>query len=120
MSILEQKSKDQAVRALVLPILLYGSETWSISARVRAHLNSFSTMELRRQLTYIEEVLVFGFRIKGSFEITEEEECCKITTQCDAITMNSNMKSSCLRNPLYFHMIISFIFCSFDIQKIEL
>ena len=39
-------------RALVLPFLLYDSETRSIGARERSRLNSFSTLALRRIMDY--------------------------------------------------------------------
>ena len=38
--------------ALVFPVLLYDSETWSIGARERGRLNSFSTRALRRIMGY--------------------------------------------------------------------
>ena len=47
-----RRTKIRLFRALVLPVLLYGSETWSIGARERGRLNSFSTRALRRIMGY--------------------------------------------------------------------
>ena len=39
-------------RSLVLPILLYGCETWNLTRDLRQRLNSFGTRSLRRILGY--------------------------------------------------------------------
>ena len=48
-----RRTKIRLFRALVLPVLLYGSETWSIGVHEQGRLNSFSTRALRR---------IMGFR----------------------------------------------------------
>ena len=47
-----RKTKVRAFRALVLPVLLYSCETWTLTSGLRGRLNSFSTMALRRILGY--------------------------------------------------------------------
>ena len=39
-------------RASVLPVLLYGRETWTVTSDLRWSLNSFGTRTLRRILVY--------------------------------------------------------------------
>ena len=45
-------SKIGLFRALVLPVLLYGGETWSIGAPERGRLSSLGTRALRRSMGY--------------------------------------------------------------------
>jgi hypothetical protein len=45
---LSKKTKIRVFKILILPVLLYGSETWTMSAALRARLNAFVTRSLRR------------------------------------------------------------------------
>ena len=47
-----KRSKVQVFRTLVLPVLLYGCEAWTLTRSLRQRLNSFGTMSLRRILGY--------------------------------------------------------------------
>ena len=47
-----RRTKVRVFRALVLPVLLYSCETWTLTSELRRRLNSFSTMALRRILGY--------------------------------------------------------------------
>ena len=47
-----RRTKVQVFRVLVLPILLYGCETWTLTSSLKRRLNSFSTVSLRRILGY--------------------------------------------------------------------
>ncbi|KAG2461630.1 YSM6 protein, partial [Polypterus senegalus] len=47
-----KRTKDQVFRPLVLPVLLYGYETWILSSDLRRRLDSFGTVSLRRILGY--------------------------------------------------------------------
>ena len=55
-----QKFKDQIYRTIILPVVLYGCETWSLTLREERKLRVFENMVLRR---------IFGPRRD---EITEE------------------------------------------------
>ena len=44
--------KVRFFRTLVLPLLLYGCETWTLTRDLRRRLNSFGTRSLRRILGY--------------------------------------------------------------------
>ena len=44
--------KVRVFRSLVLPVLLYGCETWTLTRDLRRRLNSFGTRSLRRILGY--------------------------------------------------------------------
>ena len=46
------RTKVQVFRSLVLPVLLYGSETWTLTRDLRWRLNSFGTRLLWRNLGY--------------------------------------------------------------------
>ncbi len=45
---LTKRSKVRAFRSLVLPVLLYGCETWTLTKGLRNRLNAFGTRALRR------------------------------------------------------------------------
>ena len=45
-------TKLRVYRALVLPVLLYGCETWTLTKTLRNRLNAFGTRSLRRILGY--------------------------------------------------------------------
>ena len=47
-----RRMKVQVFRSLVLPVLLYGCETWTLTRDLRWRLNSFGTRSLRRILDY--------------------------------------------------------------------
>ena len=47
-----RRTNIKLFRALVLPVLLYDSEIWSIGARERGQLNSFSTRSLHRIMVH--------------------------------------------------------------------
>ena len=46
--------KGLVIHSLVLPVLLYSCETWTLTGELRRRLNSFCTMSLRR---------IFGYRL---------------------------------------------------------
>uniref|UniRef100_A0A8C4Q8Q3 Uncharacterized protein n=1 Tax=Eptatretus burgeri TaxID=7764 RepID=A0A8C4Q8Q3_EPTBU len=46
------RTKVRVFRSLVLPVLLYGCETWTLTKDLRRRLNSFGTRSLRRILGY--------------------------------------------------------------------
>ena len=46
------RTKVRVFRSMVLPILLYGCETWTLTRDLRQRLNSFGTRSLRRILGY--------------------------------------------------------------------
>ena len=46
------RTKVRVFRSLVLPVLLYGCETWTLNKDLRWRLNSFGTRSLRRILGY--------------------------------------------------------------------
>ena len=50
---LSRGTKAEVFKRLVLPVLLYGCETWTLTATMRARLDSFGTKNLRR---------IFGYR----------------------------------------------------------
>jgi len=43
-----QKFKDQVYRTIILPVVLYGCETWSLTLREERKLRVFENMVLRR------------------------------------------------------------------------
>ena len=47
-----RKTRVRVFRSLVLPVLLYSCETWTLTGELRKRLNSFGTMSLRRILGY--------------------------------------------------------------------
>ena len=47
-----ERTKVQVFRSLVLPVLLYGCETWTPTMDLRQRLNSFGTRSLMRTLGY--------------------------------------------------------------------
>jgi hypothetical protein len=49
---LSKKTKLHVFKVLVLPVLLYGAETWTLTAQLRTRLNSFVTKSIRRILGY--------------------------------------------------------------------
>ena len=49
---LTRRTKTRLFRALVLPVLLYGSETWTLTSALKARLDSFGTKCLRRIMGY--------------------------------------------------------------------
>jgi hypothetical protein len=49
---LRRSTKLRVFRSLVLPVLLYGCETWTLTGDLRRQLNSFQTRSLRRILGY--------------------------------------------------------------------
>ena len=49
---LSRRTKVEVFKRLVLPSLLYGCETWTLTAKLRARLDSFGTINLRRILGY--------------------------------------------------------------------
>ena len=46
------RTKVRVFRSLVLPVLLYGCETWTLTRDLRRRLNSFGARSLRRILGY--------------------------------------------------------------------
>ena len=46
------RTKVRVVMSLMLPVLLYGCETWTLTKDLRWRLNSFGTRSLRRILGY--------------------------------------------------------------------
>ena len=49
---LSRKTKVEVFKRLVLPSLLYGCESWTLTAKLRARLDSFGTANLRMILGY--------------------------------------------------------------------
>ena len=49
---LYRRTKIRVFRSLVLPVLLYGCETWSLNKKMKNRLNVFGTKSLRRILGY--------------------------------------------------------------------
>ena len=49
---LSRRTKVEVFKRLVLPSLLYGCESWTLTAKLRARLDSFGTINLRRILGY--------------------------------------------------------------------
>jgi hypothetical protein len=47
-----RRTKVRVFKSLVLPVLLYGCETWTLTSDLRRRLNSFGTKSLRRILGY--------------------------------------------------------------------
>jgi hypothetical protein len=47
-----KRTKVRVFRSLVLPVLLYGCETWTVTGDLGRRLNSFGTISLRRILGY--------------------------------------------------------------------
>ena len=48
-----RRTKVRVFRSLVLPVLLYGCETWTLTRDLRQRINSFGTRSLRRILGYL-------------------------------------------------------------------
>ena len=48
-----RRTKVRVFRSLMLPVLLYGCETWTLTRDLRWRLNSFGTRSLRRILGYL-------------------------------------------------------------------
>ena len=49
---LSRNIKIRVFKSLVLPVLLYASETWTLNANLRRRLNAFGTKSLRRIMGY--------------------------------------------------------------------
>ena len=49
---LSRMTKVEVFKRLVLPVLLYGCETWTLTEKLRARLDAFGTINLRRILGY--------------------------------------------------------------------
>ena len=49
---LSRRTKVEVFKRLVLPVLLYGCETWTLTKKLRARLDAFGTINLRRILGY--------------------------------------------------------------------
>lgn len=49
---LTRRTKIRLFRALVIPVLLYGCETWTLNSALKARLDSFGTKCLRRIMGY--------------------------------------------------------------------
>jgi hypothetical protein len=49
---LSKRTKIQVFKVLVLPVMLYGAETWTLTASLETRLNAFVTKSLRRILGY--------------------------------------------------------------------
>ena len=47
-----RRTKVRVFRSLVLPVLLYGSETWTLNRKLRWRLNSIGVRSLQRILGY--------------------------------------------------------------------
>ena len=58
-----RRAKVRVFRSLVLPILLYGCETWTLTRDLRRRLNSFGTWSLWRILGYRWSDFVFNERL---------------------------------------------------------
>ena len=70
-----RRTKIRLFRALVLPVLLYDSETWSIGVRERGRLNSFSTRALRRIMGYRWDNFVSNDRLLHETGIGHQVTC---------------------------------------------
>ena len=70
-----RRTKIRLFRALVLPVLLYGSETWSIGVHEQRRLNSFSTRSLRRIMGYRWDNFVPNDRLLHETEIDHQVTC---------------------------------------------
>ena len=49
---LSRRTKVEVFKRLVLPVLLYGCEAWTLTKKLRARLDAFGTINLRRILGY--------------------------------------------------------------------
>ena len=58
-----RRTKVRVFRSLVLPVLLYGCETWILTRDLRRRHNSFGTRSLRRILGYRWSDLVYNERL---------------------------------------------------------
>ena len=47
-----RRTKVRVFKALVIPVLLYGCETWTLTKDLKRRLNAFSTKSLRRIMGY--------------------------------------------------------------------
>ena len=70
-----RRTKIRLFRALVLPVLLYGSETWSIGVHEQGRLNSFSTRALRRIMGYRWDNFVPNDRLLHETGIDHQVTC---------------------------------------------
>ena len=70
-----RRTKIRLFRALVLHVLLYGSETWSIGVRERGRLNSFSTRALHRIMGYRWDNFVSNDRLLRETGIAHQVTC---------------------------------------------
>ena len=68
---LYERTKVRVFRFLVLPVLLYGFETWTLTRDLRWRLNSFGTRSLRRILGYLWSDFVSNERL-----LRESNEIC--------------------------------------------
>ena len=56
-------TKLRVFRALILPVLLYGSETWTLSSALESRLDAFCNRSLRRIMGYSWEDFVSNQRL---------------------------------------------------------
>ena len=61
--------KSRVFRSLVLPLLLDGCETWTLTRDLRRRLNSFGTRSLRRILGYRKSDFVSNKRLLGETQM---------------------------------------------------
>ena len=52
LSVPTQEEKSPSLHVLVLPVLLYGCETWTLIRDLRRRLNSFGSRSLQRTIGY--------------------------------------------------------------------
>ena len=67
-------TKVEVFKRLVLPVLLYGCETWTLTSTMRARLDSFGTKNLRRILGYR------WYDMKPNWRLLEEASMENIST----------------------------------------
>ena len=70
-----RRTKIRQSRVLVLPVLLYDSEVWSIGARELGRLNSFSTPALRRIMGYRWDNFVSNDRLLRETGVAHQVTC---------------------------------------------
>ena len=71
---LSRTTKVEVFKRLVLPVLLYGCETWTLTSTMRARLDSFGTKNLRRILGYR------WYDMKPNWRLLEEASMENIST----------------------------------------
>ena len=71
---LSRRTKVEVFKRLVLPVLLYGCETWTLTSAMKARLDSFGTKNLRRILGYR------WFDMKSNVRLLEEASMGNIST----------------------------------------